>query len=308
MSCSRRSLLAIGAGLVASRPARADPTVFLEYTQTMLDRAYDQSRWATNGPEIAQRAQAASEAVRVAHPPRTESYGPTPSEIVDIFAPTGASKAPVFVFYHGGAWLGGSKDLYAALAPTFLDSGAIYVVPEFDNAKSVGLPGMVAQCRRALAWVMANVARLGGDPARIVVAGHSSGAHLAGVLATTDWTAERLAVPPMQRALLLSGMYELYPVTLSYRQGYLHLSESDAAALSPLRHLDRVACPVLVAHADMDSPEFRRQSTLFSDVLAGMGRLAGRLVLFDTNHFEVPFRLADPQSELSRAALALLQA
>lgn len=110
----------------------------------------------------------------------------------------------------------------------------------------------------------------------------------------------------MKAALLLSGIYELYPVLLSSRRTYVHVSAEEAAALSPLRHLDQVSCPVSVLAADGDTPEFKRQAEVFAQALRGMGRLAATRTLFNTNHFQGVNQLGDPQSDVTQAVFAMM--
>jgi len=304
---TRRSALLAAAGLLSSRAARAGGPVFLDYTQDELDRAYDQSRWAPTLATIQARYGTDSAAVRQAYPRRTESYGSGEAEVLDIFAPgRSPAGAPVLVFIHGGAWLRLTKDAASAPAATFVDRGGIWVALNFANARQVSLREMAEQCRRALAWVVRNAAGFGGDPGRVFLAGHSSGAHLGGVLLTTDWAARGVPAVPIQAALLMSGIYELHPVLLSSRRNYLQVTEADIASLSPMRHLDRIGCPVIVSWGDGESPEFKRQSCVFADAFAGMGRLAARHTLFNTNHFEEPEQLNRPDTVLGRAALDMM--
>ena len=109
----------------------------------------------------------ASDAVRARlGPPRTVAYGGTAIETLDVY-PTGRPKAPVMVFLHGCAWRGGKAKDYAYPAEMFLSAGAHYVVPDFATVMEVGLDGMVAQVRRAVAWVGRNAPTFGGDPNRI---------------------------------------------------------------------------------------------------------------------------------------------
>jgi arylformamidase len=104
----------------------------------------------------------------------------------------------------------------------------------------------------------------------------------------------------------MSGMYDLYPVLLSSRSTYLNVTAEEAAALSPMRHLHRITCPIAVASADEDSPEFKRQSAVFADALQGMGRLANRTVVLNANHFQEPEQLARPDSTISQMAFSLM--
>src|SRR5260221_2079179 len=87
-----------------------DPTkVFLDYTQEQLDQAYDQLVWAPHRDTIQAGIRKECEAVRQAMPPRTERYGKSDVQFLDIFAPKGASRVPVVVYLHGGGWLRRSR-------------------------------------------------------------------------------------------------------------------------------------------------------------------------------------------------------
>lgn len=301
---TRRLLLAAAAAAFAGA-SRAQDRRFLGYTQAELDRAYDQRAWSAQIEAVVARYAADSAAVRAKYSPRTERYGPHEAEMLDVFAPPGASGLPVMVFLHGGAWLRLTKEDASAPAPTFLDRGAIYIAPNFANVAAVGLPGMAEQVTRAVEWVARNAAALGADPARIHLSGHSSGAHLAAVVLTADWAARGL--PGVVRGgLLMSGIYDLHPPLLSSRSGYMRGSEAIATALSPMRHLNRLACPVTLAWGDHESPEFFRQSEVFAAALAGMGRLSAQYLLPGTDHFEVPLQLQDPASTLSQATFRIM--
>ena len=289
-----------------SSTTRKTGAVFLDYDQDQLDRAYDQSAWVPHWKSIEDKTGPASARVRETMPPRVEAYGPSPAETLDIFAPKGARNLPVMVFVHGGAWTRMTKNDASYPAPTFVANGAIYVALDFACIPAARVPEMVDQCRRGLAWVVRNAAAFGGDPDRVFLSGHSAGAHMAGCLLTTDWKAHGLDRYPVRGALLLSGMFDLHAVLLSSRRSYVHVSAEEIAALSPMRHLHRLGCSVGVITADMDSPEFKRQSRVLADALEGMGRLAFRDELFNTNHFEQPEQLAEADSVVGRAALRLM--
>jgi arylformamidase len=275
-----------------------DPKIFLDYTQEQLDRAYDQLVWAPHRDAIQAEIRKECEAVRKAMPPRTERYGKSEMQVLDIYAPAGASRAPVLVYLHGGAWLRGSRLDVAYPAPALARRGAALVVPDFDNVATVPLPQMIEQCRQAVDWTVKNAASFGGDPERVYLAGHSSGAHLASCVL--------LGHGAIKGALLISGMYDLHAPLLSARSKYVKVTPEEVDAASAMRHLGRIRCPVAVAWSVGDSPEFRRHGRILSAALQGMGRLAGRLEVFSANHFEEPRQLADPESELSRLLYSVM--
>ena len=283
------------------------PKVFRDYDQAALDRAYDQTAWAANMQQVLRRRALASEAARARiGGPKTCAYGATPVETLDLYA-TARPDAPIAVFLHGGAWRGGQARDAAYAAETFVHAGAHYAVPEFATAMDVGLDGMVAQVRRAVAWLAKQAATFGGDPGRIHVIGHSSGAHLAANVLVTDWKDFELEPGLVKGGVCISGMYDLEAVRLSARSSYVSFDDRIEHELSPQRHLTRMTCPVIVAYGDQESPEFQRQSSEFAEALAASGRLDRRLVGHGYNHFELPETLASPYGLLGRAVLEQMQ-
>src|SRR3989442_10773965 len=118
---------------------------------------------------------------------------------------------------------------------------------------------MAAQVRAAVAWVKHNAQRFGGDPDRIYVSGHSSGAHLAGVILTTDWRRDfDLPADTVKGGLCSSGMYDLEPVRLSARNAYGKFTDEMEQGLSSQRHLDTLNAPVILSHGMFESPGFPR--------------------------------------------------
>lgn len=290
--------------------------VFLDYTQEELDRAYDQRAWAANAEEVIARYGSISRAVKARYPFTTERYGPGADETLDIYPPVmaagpGASAAadgkpgaPVHVFIHGGAWRRLTKEESAFPAPAFVENGVVFAALDFSVIPKVRLPAMADQCRRALVWLWRNAWRFGGDPGRIHLSGHSSGGHLAAVALTTDWTALGLEQSPLRSGLCASGMYDLGPVLLSGRSSYVKLDKAEEDALSPMRHLDRIGCPVAVAVGDGETPEFKRHARDFAAALRAKVRHAAALVEGkNLNHFEIALTLGQPDGVLGKIAL-----
>jgi arylformamidase len=291
----------------APAAARAKgPRVWLDLDQAELDAAYDQSAWAPNREQLLRRHAAQSEAVRKRlGAPLRYAYGPTPVEGLDVYV-TRSVGAPVNILIHGGAWRAGLARNYAYVAELFVRAGAHLVVPDFAAVQDVGgsLVPMGEQVRRAVAWVHRNASRFGGDPARLYVSGHSSGAHLAGVVLTTNW-ARDFNLPPdvVKGGLCSSGMYDLKPVRLSARSSYVKFTDEMEAVLSPQRHLDRLNAPLIVSYGTLESPEFQRQARDFAAAIQAAGKRVELLIGDDYNHFEIFETLATPYGLLGRAVL-----
>jgi len=166
---------------------------------------------------------------------------------------------------------------------------------------------MVQQVRSAVAWVYKNTASFNGNPDRIFITGHSSGAHLSGCVVVTDWQKD-FGLPPniIKGGLLMSGMYDLKPVRLSKRSQYVNFTDEIEQALSSQRHLDKLHAPIVVAYGTQETPEFQRQSRDFAAAVKAAGKTVELIIGEGLNHFEVQESLGNPYGLGGRAALKLM--
>jgi len=276
--------------------------VFLDYDQAELDRQYNQRAWVANADELIHRYTMMSDAVRARlGEPESIAYGATPVETLDLYR-TSRAPAPILVFLHGGAWQRLSKREHAFAAKTFVRAGAHFAAVDFAAVPTVTLADLVDQVRGAVAFLYRDAGRLGVARDRIHLVGHSSGGHLAACAMTTDWTAFGLP-QPIEGGMCVSGIYDLRPVRLSARNSYLRLDEAGEHALSPQRHGHRLACPLIVAAAEADAPEFGRQARDFAAAAAHAGASARHIEGRGFNHFDFVETLADPQGVLGKLML-----
>ena len=292
-----------------SAPIQPGPRVFLDYDQAQLDACYDQTVWAANMEQMHRRQTALAAAARKRlAPAQRYAYGSARMEHLDVYRTAGAG-APVFVFVHGGAWKANSSERFAFAAETFVGSGAHFVLVDFDGIEDteMRLLPVVDQVRRAIAWVYNNAASFGGDRTRIHVGGHSSGAHLTGCALVTNWSDYGVPDTVIAGALCCSGMYDLAPVRLSARSSYVRFDDETVAALSALRHLERIALPIVLAYGTEESPEFQRQTRDFAAALTAARKPVQLLTAHGYNHFEIVETLGNPYGLLGRAALEQMQ-
>jgi arylformamidase len=315
---SRRTVIGATAATVVSTGAAAQqaaprpkgPRVWLDMDQKELDDAYDQSVYAPNRDQLSKRRASESELVRARlGAPRRVAYGATQHEMLDIYA-TPNPKAPIVIFVHGGAWRAGHAKDSAYGAETFVRAGAHFLVLDFINVAESGgdLMPMIGQVRGSVAWAARNAASFGGDPERIYVTGHSSGAHLGGCVLITDWEKDfGLPRDTVKGATLCSGMYDLKPARLSKRGDYVKFTDATEDALSAQRHLDRITCPVTVLHGTLETPEFQRQTREFAAALKAAGKAVRLIVAENYNHFEIGETLNNPYGPFGRAALEMMR-
>ena len=280
--------------------------VFLDYDQKALDDAYDQSVYAPNREQLLARLAHASEAARRRlGAPQRLAYGGGANEKLDLYQ-TKKPNAPLNVFIHGGAWRGGEAKNYAFPAEMLVRAGSHYVALDFDNVIDAegSLFVMADQVRRALAWTYLNCSRFGGDPNRLFVSATSSGAHLAGVAATTDWKKDfNLPAEVVKGYVLVSGMYDLRGPRLSKRSAYVKFTDGMEMALSPRRFAARVGAPIALVYGSLETPEFQRQSREFADALRQAGKQVDLVLAEGYNHFEIAETLGNPHGPAGRAVV-----
>lgn len=281
--------------------------VFLDYDQKALDDAYDQAVYAPNREQVVGRFATESDRARdMLGAPERLAYGDLPIEGMDLFRTRRTGLAPVVVFVHGGAWQRGLAQNYAFPAPAVTGAGAHYIAIDFQNVTETkgDLMPMALQVRSAIAWVVKNCARFGGDSARVHVVGHSSGAHLAGCAAITDWKADHgLPADAVKGYTLVSGMYDLRGPRLSKRSAYVKFTDAVEDALSAQRHLDRINAPIALVYGTLETPEFQRQSSDFATALSKVGKRVSLLRAEGYNHFEICETLANPYGPAGRVML-----
>ena len=235
-----------------------------------------------------------------------QAYGDEPGEQLDVF-PAKASGAPVLVFIHGGYWRSLDKSDHSFVAPAFVKAGAMVVVPNYALCPAVGIEQIALQTTRALAWVWRNAARFGGDPARIIVVGHSAGGHLAAMLLACRWTEVGADLPArlLAGAMSLSGLFDLAPLRRTpFLQQDLQLSAAAVRRLSPAGFAAPPG-PLTALVGGDESAEFIRQNQLIGE---RWGPAAVPLceALPGLNHFTVMHDLVDPAGQAHRHALRLL--
>ncbi|MCW7537670.1 carboxylesterase family protein [Aquabacterium sp. A7-Y] len=260
-----------------------------DYSQTLLSWAH----------QSAQARAALSRRVDV-------RYGDGLNETLDVF-PTHRARAPVLVFLHGGWWRALDKADHSFIAPAFVEQGAAVVIPNFALCPVATIEQIVMQMVRALGWVARHIASYGGNPDRIVVAGHAAGAHLAAMLLSCRWADCTPALPAglVKGALAISGLYDLEPLRQTpFLQMDLGLTPRSVRKLSPAG-FPAPAVPLLAVVGALETEEFQRQNAL---IRAAWGPTAVPVceVLPGAHHFATLDGLARRGSRQQQLALGLL--
>lgn len=143
------------------------------------------------------------------------SYGRGLRHTLDVYRPVGARDAPIIVFFYGGSWQRGAKESYRFVAAALARRGVVAVTPDYRIFPEVRFPAFLEDGANAVAWVRENAGYFGGDPDRIVLMGHSAGAHIAAMLAIDGrWLASAGLDPRRDIDALvgLAGPYDFLPI------------------------------------------------------------------------------------------------
>lgn len=274
-------------------------------TREDLDADYSPSRFVASLDTVLAAWASRTAQVKAAHGERLKAnlaYGPHPRELIDFYS-CGPTKAPTLVFIHGGFWSALSKDESGFIADRWTQRGVHVVVMNYALAPEATLSVIVGQVRRGLAWLHAHAATFGVDRARLVLAGHSAGAHLA---AMTQLTRDDGSAMSVAGLVLVSGVFELEPVRRSYVNDAIRMSEQDVELFSPARLAPSGRGRVLFAVGEHEPRAFQVQSRFCCERWRDHGCAAEFMLAARRNHFDILDDLSDPDSALGREALHLL--
>ncbi len=276
-------------------------------TPRQLDLQYNARAAIPDHPEIFARWRADSAAVREKLRCETDYYfGPSPAETLDLY-PAAVPNAPLLVFIHGGYWRSLDKQDFSFLAPAFVDAGVAVAMPNYGLAPATTIEEMVGQVLRAVAWLYRHAPQLGIDQRRIVIAGHSAGAHLAAMMLAADWPVMAGDLPPdlLCGAVCISGLYDLQPlVRTPFLQEDLRLNDAAAQFVSPISYRPGLSLPLITAVGGDESAEFQRQNRLIRE--AWPHCFLSDLPLPGRHHLASVEALGDPGQPLFNATLQLL--
>lgn len=264
---------------------------------SIRDHAQIFARWAEQG--------AAARELRACE--TNLQYGELDVERLDIFH-AHQSDAPLLVFIHGGYWRSLDKSDFSWVAPPLLQHGVAVALTNYGLAPQASVEDIVRQQLKALSWLYHNAQRLRFNPNRIVVAGHSAGAHLTAMMMAALWQQFDSTLPSslVKAGLAISGLFDLRPlVRAPFVNADLKLDVKRARALSPIDMPSATSAALITAVGALESSEFKRQSAEFG--AAWSQNLVRHLELPHANHLTVCDELANPGSPLFDAMLELIR-
>jgi acetyl esterase/lipase len=214
---------------------------------------------------------------------------------LDIYAPRAAAAGaalPVIVWIYGGSWNSGSKDGYGFAGRALAARGFVVVLPDYRLVPEVRFPAFLEDNAAAVRWVRGNIARFGGDPDRLVLAGHSAGAYNAAMLSLDErWLGEdRRAVKGFAG---LAGPYDFLPLDIDVTRAAFS-GVPDLATTQPVNFVGAGDPPALLVAGGRDKLVRPDNSRRLAGLLAEQGVQAESRIYPGLGHVGVMTALAKP--------------
>jgi acetyl esterase/lipase len=214
---------------------------------------------------------------------------------LDVYTPVGARREPVVVFFHGGRWTTGAAADFHFVGQALASQGFVAVLPEYRRYPQARFPDFVEDAARAVRWTETQIARFGGDPDKLFVMGHSSGAHLAAMLALD---AGFLAAAGGDRARLkgmigLAGPYDFLPLTDADLRDMFGPPERHELS-QPIAFADGDNPPLLLLHGEDDETVRVRNTRNLATAVQRAGGRVDSHVYAEMSHAWIVATLAAP--------------
>jgi acetyl esterase/lipase len=224
-------------------------------------------------------------------------YADGPRQKLDVWAPSkrSAEGLPVVIFFYGGGWNAGSRGEYGFAGAAFASRQFIAVIPDYRLVPAVRFPAFVEDGALAVRWTRDNIARYGGDPNRITLAGHSAGAYNAAMLALDPRFLNSAGVDAgtIRAAALLSGPYDFYPFTEARGRAAFG-SYASPRETQPINFVRKDAPPIFLAHGSNDRIVLPSNSRHLAERLQQTGAPVTLRIYEGASHVDLASALAGP--------------
>jgi acetyl esterase/lipase len=223
-------------------------------------------------------------------------YRASPEARLDIFGPTPApgkpsAPRPVVIFLFGGGWQDGSREQYRFVASGLVAQGYLTVIPDMRMYPEVTFPAFVEDAATATRWVLANIQAYGGDPGRVFLLGHSSGAHIAALL---NYDERYLGADSGGHRhcgfIGLSGPYDFLPLVSPTLQEIF--PQPLRRRSQPLAFVGGDEPPALLLHGLLDKTVKPRNSAALEQAVLRAGGEARLKVYDDEEHAQLVLALS----------------
>lgn len=228
-----------------------------------------------------------------------QPYGNGPRQLLDIWVPENTregDRLPVVVFFYGGGWNSGERGSYGFAGRALAQRGFVVVIPDYRLVPKAHWPDFLRDSAAAVAWTHEHIAKLGGDPDRIALMGHSAGAYNAVMLALDPiWLREAKSDPAILRGVAgLAGPYDFLPLEKGGSADKAMGKVRPPEKTQPITYARGDAPPLWLATGDEDETVRPRNSQNLAAAIEAKGGSATLRVYPGIGHTGIVMALSAP--------------
>ncbi|MFT4076122.1 MAG: alpha/beta hydrolase [Asticcacaulis sp.] len=232
---------------------------------------------------------------------QSAAYGADPAQTMEIYLPPHPDHAPVIVMVHGGGWRIGDKNMAGVVENKiryWLPKGYVFVSIDYRMLPEAGVDVQARDVASAIAYVQGHAGTWGGDASRLILMGHSAGAHLVALLSADPSRVRSAGGHNWSGTVVLdSAAYDVASVmNRKHPQLYDDAFGTDPAywtSVSPAQHIAPDAVPMMLVCALKRPDDSCGQSRDFAARLKNAGQVAP-VVEENLKHGEVNSQLGLP--------------
>ncbi len=218
------------------------------------------------------------------------TYGDQANQSLDIYIPEKAAadnQRPVLVFFYGGRWTDGNKEMYQFVGETFAQQGYVVVIPDYRKYPEVKFPTFVEDGAQAVAWTFNNIQSYFGNTDKLFLMGHSAGAHIAGLVTAAP---EYLNVHQLEPDIIdafagLAGPYDFVPEEDDLID--MFGPEEQSPEITVTHYIQGNEPPMLLLWGEDDELVGRRNIDLLSQEIKAKGGKVETKTYPDTGHVDM---------------------
>ena len=179
---------------------------------------------------------------------------------LDLYGPADAKGAPVVIFVHGGEWSRGDKQPVSYKPKFFNENGIIFITTNYRLSPKAPHPAQVDDVAEAVKWVHDHIGEYGGDPAKMVLMGHSAGCHIVTYVGLNPEPLGKVGLKPSDLKGVVAWSGGMYDLADRYKGGGMY-KPFIKATFGEAEDAQRAGSPLTYAGNAKDGPRFLMAST-----------------------------------------------
>ena len=224
---------------------------------------------------------------------RDLAYGPDASHKLDLYIPDGlTAPAPMLLFWYGGSWQSGTKNIYRAFGQAFASHGIVTAVADYRLYPHVKYPGFIEDGALVARFLIDRAAEFGGDARRLFLSGHSAGAYIAAMLGVNGVYLKAAGLEPsaIRGIIGIAGPYDFLPL---YDPALIDMfGGAREMATQPIKYAGNTAPPMLLAHGSADTTVGAGNSKRMAQRLLTAGNVVQVKLYEGVSHLGIVISLA----------------